>query len=133
MRLIVTLAAAVALAATACTDPADPSASDASDAPPPASPAAATVAPHAYRSDLENTVVLAMRRGNTGEDLLSQIGTVAKRHGLDDWTSAEETFTAIGAGMRQAGVSGERAELVAELVSGGDASHRRLVLEAYGG
>ncbi len=130
MRLIVTLAAAVALAATACTDPADPSASDASDAPPPASPAAA---PHAYRSDLENTVVLAMRRGNTGEDLLSQIGMVAKRHGLDDWTSAEETFTAIGAGMRQAGVAGERAELVAELVSGGDASHRRLVLEAYGG
>ncbi len=130
MRLIVTLAAAVALAATACTDPADPSASDASDAPPPASPAAA---PHAYHSDLENTVVLAMRRGNTGEDLLSQIGMVAKRHGLDDWTSAEETFTAIGAGMRQAGVSGERAELVAELVSGGDASHRRLVLEAYGG
>lgn len=130
MRLIVTLAAAVALAATACTDPADPSASDASDAPPPASPAAA---PHAYHSDLENTVVLAMRRGNTGEDLLSQIGMVAKRHGLDDWTSAEETFTAIGAGMRQAGVAGERAELVAELVSGGDASHRRLVLEAYGG
>lgn len=130
MRLIVTLAAAVALAATACTDPADPSASDASDAPPPASPAAA---PHAYHSDLENTVVLAMRRGNTGEDLLSQIGMVAKRHGLDDWTSAEETFTAIGAGMRQAGVAGERAEIVAELVSGGDASHRRLVLEAYGG
>lgn len=133
MRVIVMLAAAVALAATACTDRAGPPASDASDAPPKTSPTAATVAPHAYHSDLENTVVLAMRRGNTGEELLSQIGMVAKRHGLDNWSSADETFTAIGAGMRQAGVAGERAESVADLVSGGDAARRRLVLEAYGG
>ena len=132
MRVIVMLAVAVALAATACTDPAEPPSSSASDSPPPASPAA-SVMPHAYRSDLENTVVLAMRRGTTGDELLRDIALVAGRHGLDDWTSSEESFKAIGAGMREANVAGERAESVAELVSGGDAASRRVVLEAYGG
>ena len=133
MRVIVTLAATAALAAAACTDPVDSPASETTASAPPAPSAAASVTPHAYHSDLENTIVLAMRRGNTGEDLLRQIGIVAKRHGMDDWTTSDETFTAIGAGMREAAIASDRAASVAELVSGGDAPRRQLVLEAYGG
>ena len=133
MRVIAMLAASVAFVATACSDPADSPAGDTTASPPPASSLTVSVTPHAYHSDVENTVVLAMRRDNTGEDLLRQIDIVAKRHGLEDWTTSDETFRAIGAGMREAAVASDRAASVAELVSGGDAPRRQLVLEAYGG
>jgi len=87
---------------------------------------------HAYQSDLENTVILAMRRGMDDTDLMHQIDSVARRHGLADWGSDEETFAAIGAGLRHADVSSEMAESVAQLVSRGDAARRDLVLQAYG-
>ncbi len=88
--------------------------------------------PHAYQSDLENTVVLAVRRGLEDTDLMHQIDAVARRHNLADWASDEETFSAIGAGLRHADVSREVAESVARLVSSGDAARRDLVLQAYG-
>ncbi len=115
--MILLLATVAALLATGCKGPADSSA----------------VTPHAYRTDLENTVVLAIRRGNTDEELLRQIGIVAKRHNLDDWASVDDTFTAIGTGLREAGAGDDQAEAVAQLVSGGDAARRQRVLEAYGG
>lgn len=87
---------------------------------------------HAYHSDLENTVILAMRRGMDDTDLMHQIDSVARRHGLADWGSDEETFAAIGAGLRHADVSSEMAATVAQLVSRGDATRRDLVLQAYG-
>lgn len=87
---------------------------------------------HGYHSDLENTVVLAMRRGIEDIDLVHQIDTVARRHSVADWASDDESFKAIGVGLRDAGVSREMAESVAQLVSSGDAAHRDLVLQAYG-
>ncbi len=87
---------------------------------------------HAYHSDLENTVILAMRRGMDDTDSMHQIDSVARRHGLADWGSDEATFAAIGAGLRHADVSSEMAETVAQLVSRGDATRRDLVLQAYG-
>lgn len=88
--------------------------------------------PHAYRSDLENTVALAIRRGDDDVDLIRQIDAVAGRHGLSDWTSDKETFEAIGVGLRDAGAPVGVAESVAQLVSRGDVSLRDLVLQAYG-
>lgn len=88
--------------------------------------------PHAYRSDLENTVALAIRRGDDDVDLIRQIDAVAGRHGLSDWTSDKVTFEAIGVGIRDAGAPVGVAESVAQLVSRGDASLRDLVLQAYG-
>ena len=73
-----------------------------------------------------------MRRGESKDELRRQIGLVANRHGLDDWESAEESFVAIGVGLREAEVNDEVAESIASLVSGGDAVRRQLVLDAYG-
>ena len=87
--------------------------------------------PHAYRSDLENTVALAIRRGNDDVDLIRRIDAVARRHGLDDWTTDEESFAAIGVGLRDARAPVGVAESVADAVSRGDVRLRDLVLQAY--
>lgn len=123
-HLVALLLAAFAVAG--CSDPSG------SGAPIPASTKDETPQHHAYHSDLENTVILALRRGLDNSDLVHQVDAVARRHGLDDWASDEETFTAIGAGLRQANVSKEIADSVAQLVSSGDAARRDLVLQAYG-
>ncbi len=88
--------------------------------------------PHDYQSDLEHTVALSMKRGLDDQDLLGQIGLAAKRHDLSEWQSSDESFAAIGTGLREAGVTVEKAGTVADLVSGGDARRRDLVLEAFG-
>ena len=87
--------------------------------------------PHAYRSDLENTVALAIRRGNDDVDLIRRIDAVARRHGLDDWTTDDESFAAIGVGLRDARAPVGVAESVADAVSRGDVRLRDLVLQAY--
>ena len=125
MRRLMLIAAVALLGTSGCGDQPDSSSNTAS------SPVSIK-APHAYKSDLENTVVLAMRRGESKDELRRQIGLVANRHGLDDWESAEESFVAIGVGLREAEVNDEVAESIASLVSGGDAVRRQLVLDAYG-
>jgi len=116
---IISLAALllIAVAITGCSDPAEKE----------------LARPHAYRSDLENTVALAIRRGNDDVDLIRRIDAVARRHGLNDWAEDEETFAAIGVGLRDAGAPVGVAESVAEVVSRGDARLRDLVMQAYGG
>jgi len=111
------MAAVIAVAgASGCTAPSDTSVSK---------------APHAFTSDLENTVILVIRRDSVDEDLVRQIGIVAQRHGLDDWRSVDESYVATGTGLRKAGVDRETARGVAELVSGGDAAARQLVMRAF--
>lgn len=96
------------------------------------SSAAPAATPHAYATDLANTVVLAMLRGNEDDELLRQIGIVAQRHGLSDWESVDDSYVAIGAGLREAEVSAATAASVADTVSGGDALRRQLVLQSFG-
>ena len=96
-------------------------------------PAEAQTSSHSYRADLENTLVLAVRRDTAEAELLRQIGLVAKRHGLHDWHAREDTYVAIGAGLRRAGAADERAAAIAELVSDGDEARQWQVLKAYRG
>jgi len=116
MKLLLAMVALAACVATGCTEPTD-----------------SPMTPHSYHSDLENTVVLAVHRGNIDDDLLLQIGLVADRHGLANWALVDETFAAIGAGLREADADKDTAESVADLVSDGDAKNRQAVLQAYGG
>lgn len=96
-------------------------------------PASPQTALHSYRADLENTIVLAIRRDTDEAELLRQIGIVAGRHGLDDWQAEEDSFIAIGEGLQRAGAANDEAAAIAQLVSDGDEAHLRQVLQAYGG
>ncbi len=132
MKKILILIAVILAAGAGCAGMTGSSASSASISSLSASSTAPAAAPHAYATDLANTVILAMRRGTEDDELLRQIGIVAERHGLRDWESVADTFAAIGDGLRQAGVSGDKAGAVANLVSGSDDMRRQLVLQAYG-
>jgi hypothetical protein len=96
-------------------------------------PASPQTAPHSYRADLENTIVLAIRRETDEAELLRQIGIVAGRHDLENWQAEDDSYIAIGEGLRRAGVADAQAAGIAQLVSSGDDARRRQVLEAYGG
>lgn len=132
MKKVLILLAVTTMVGAGCAGAADSSASSASISSLSASSTAPAAAPHAYSTDLENTVVLAMHRDTDDNELLRRIGIVAERHGLRDWESVEDTFVAIGEGMRQAGVTSDKAGSIADLVSGGDDMRRQLVLKAYG-
>lgn len=95
-------------------------------------PANPQTVPHSYRADLENTIVLAIRRDTDDAELLRQIGIVAGRHDLGDWQAEQDSYVAIGEGLRGAGAANDRAEAIAQLVSAGDEARRRQVLRAYG-
>ena len=99
----------------------------------PDAPASQQTAPHSYRADLENTIVLAIRRETDEAELLRQIGIVAGRHDLGDWQAENDSYIAIGEGLRRAGAADEQAAGIALLVSSGDDARRRQVLEAHGG
>jgi hypothetical protein len=94
-------------------------------------PAAASTSAHSYRADLGNAVALAVRRDTAETELLRQIGLVAERHGLRDWETHEDTYVAIGEGLRKAGAADDQAVAIAELVSSGDEARQRQVLEVY--
>ena len=96
-------------------------------------PASLQIVPHSYRADLENTIVLAIRRDTDDAELLRQIGIVAGRHDIDDWQAEEDSYIAIGEGLRAAGAADERVAAIAQLISSGDDARRRQVLEAYDG
>jgi hypothetical protein len=117
-RTLLVLLTAAAIGLVGCADRQD-------------APASPQTAPHSYRADLENTVVLAIRRDTDEAELLRQIGIVAGRHDLHDWQAEEDSYTAIGEGLRRAGAADEQAAAVAGLVSGGDEARRRQVLQAY--
>ncbi|MBT8108385.1 MAG: hypothetical protein KJP17_09125 [Gammaproteobacteria bacterium] len=119
-RTLLVLLTAAAVGVVGCADRQD-------------APATPQNVPHSYRADLENTVVLAIRRDTDEAELLRQIGIVAGRHDLGDWRAEEDSYVAIGAGLQLAGAAQDQAAAVAELVSGGDEARRRQVLQVYGG
>jgi len=125
MKSILVFIVASVFVITACGGPAE--------TPAEVDPVPTAVTPHDYQSDLENAVALAMRRGLDEEELQRQIGLVARRHDLSDWRSEDESFVAIGIGLREASVERDAAEAIADLVSGGDARRRDLVVDAFGG
>ena len=58
----------------------------------------------AYRSDLSNFTVVAMRSGQSEEAYLAGLSRIAEEHGVTAWEQDQSTYRSIGAGLRQAGV-----------------------------
>jgi len=46
-----------------------------------------------------------MKSGGDPSRLMTQVGTVATKHGVSDWESNESTYVGIGAGMADAKVT----------------------------
>lgn len=59
----------------------------------------------AYRDDVRDFTEAYMKSGGDVSKLKSEVGTVARKHGITDWERSKATYQGIGAGMAKAGVS----------------------------
>ena len=87
----------------------------------------------AYRRDVRAFAAQFSQAGGSRDDFLRGIAQVAEGHGVSHWEASPGTLLAIGAGLRDAGVS--PAELDALGAQSGDADPRvvALVREGYSG
>jgi hypothetical protein len=85
----------------------------------------------AYRRDVRAFAAQFSQAGGSSDEFLRGIAKVAEGHGVSHWEARPDTMKAIGAGLRDAGVS--RAELDALYTRSGDADPQvlALVLEGY--
>ncbi|MCR9097206.1 MAG: putative lipoprotein [bacterium] len=58
----------------------------------------------AYRGDVRAFTVAHVSSGGTPESLRRGLSDVALARGISDWEAVPATFTAVGAGLQQAGV-----------------------------
>ena len=59
-----------------------------------------------YMSDV-SAYTTSAANGTNADDYMSELGSIAKRHGITDWERDTATYNAIGTGLRRAGISRE--------------------------
>jgi len=85
----------------------------------------------AYRRDVRAFAAEFARSGGSRDDFLRGIGQVAETHGVSHWEGRSDTLLAIGAGLRDAGVSRVDVEALGARAEGADPRVAALVLEGY--
>lgn len=59
----------------------------------------------AYIDDIREFTVLFTQSSGSSEDFLSDLDRVARSHGITNWQARPATYSAIGAGLKEAGVN----------------------------
>lgn len=86
----------------------------------------------AYRDDVRDfTAAYAAERASL-DGFESGLATVARRHGVTDWEADDATYSAIGAGLRQARVADADAARWAAAIGRGAPAKVALVQRGYG-
>jgi hypothetical protein len=85
----------------------------------------------AYREDVRAYAAEFAGTGGSSDDFLRGIGRVAESHGVSHWEGRADTLLAIGAGLRDAGLSRAEVEALAARDSGVDPRVAARLLEGY--
>jgi hypothetical protein len=59
----------------------------------------------AYRDDVRDFTAAYLKSGGDVSQLKSEVGAVAKKHGVTDWERSQATYEGIGAGLAKGGAS----------------------------
>ncbi len=59
----------------------------------------------AYRDDVRDFTAAHVKAGGDAQTLRSEIGKLAKKHGITDWENSEATYYGVGEGLGKAGYS----------------------------
>lgn len=86
----------------------------------------------AYRRDVRAVTAASVQAGAGSPEFLRDLGRVAREHGIVDWEGRRDTYVAIGAGLRDAGVDDAALDRLADDWSGGDVRALAWVREGYG-
>ena len=84
----------------------------------------------AYRDDVRVTARTFAASDAPDDALLRELSRVAERHGVSHWQGRAGTWLALGAGLREAGVTRADAEALSGRL-GVDAAERALLLDGY--
>jgi hypothetical protein len=85
----------------------------------------------AYRRDVRAFAAQFSQAGGSSDDFLRGIASVAEGHGISHWEGRPDTLLAIGAGLRDAGVSRAELDALSARSDGADPQVVALVLEGY--
>jgi hypothetical protein len=75
--------------------------------------------------------VAAVVSGAAASDLLRRIGSAAERNGVSDWEALDDTYRAVGEGLRLAGLDERAAGVFARELTGDEGRARDALLEAF--
>jgi hypothetical protein len=132
---ICALASAVALAATsfACSisyslGSLSDSIASSSDSSSSSSPGASS---RSYRKDVESYTEAFVVSGGGEGAFMSGIGDLAKKRGITDWESDENTWVGIGRGLGRTKIDTVHLDVYKTNWSGGDAAKAKLIQEGF--
>lgn len=83
-----------------------------------------------YEEDIAALTVLYLKQEKGDDEFKRQIADVAVSHGINDWEQEESTFTAMGIGLKRAGVA-EKAIQETTYFKNLATSDYKLVMEGY--
>lgn len=85
----------------------------------------------AYSNDVrESTATAIIAQASTAE-VLRSVSRAAKQHGISDWEAEQDSFIALGEGLRQAGLTPNQAQKWISRLSPGNQQNAQLMLKAY--
>ena len=83
-----------------------------------------------YVEDIAALTVLYVSREKTKEEFQRQITITAQTHGLNDWEQEDSTYTAMGKGLKRAGINEDAITTIAYF-GALPSSKYKLVLKGY--
>ena len=86
-----------------------------------------------YMEDVTAATALYASKDESNTEFQNQIAAIAKSHGITDWESEKSTFTAMGEGLKKAGVSQDKISDLSYFKSISTDSHYSLVISGYQG
>ncbi len=85
----------------------------------------------AYYNDVrESTATAIIAQASTAE-VLRSVSRAAKQHGISDWEAQQDSYIALGEGLRQAGLTPNQAQKWIARLSPGNQQNAQLMLQAY--
>ncbi len=85
----------------------------------------------AYGRDVRNFTAAFVDSDASRDEFLRNLGRIAEAHGITHWERERETYVAVGAGLRQAGVDRVALRTFQETLAGADPAVVESLLEGY--
>lgn len=85
----------------------------------------------AYGRDVRNYTAAFLSSEADHEEFLRNLGRIAEAHGITHWERERGTYVAVGAGLRQAGLTRVELRAFEESLAGADPAIVESMLEGY--
>ena len=85
-----------------------------------------------YRNDVRDYTDAYVKSGGGFDNFTRGLTDIAKKHGVSDWESDQDTYVGIGAGLKKGGVTPAQLEVWKTNLSNGDATKAASIQKGYG-